>query len=152
MFSVKVPTSYNDAVLQLEFSIFSVASFGSSHVIHTQQCTHLEIFDSCLLPLEQSVKLEVRLLLVEEDDLGIDVLAGGVVEVAEEVADAGEGDVAAHDYELLVLGWRVPPAILAALGQQTRQLGHHGRKAAHPNCINCINCCTHEDVDTVLEM
>ena len=146
MFSVKVPTSYNDTVLQLEFSIFSVASFGSSHVIHTQHCTHLEIFDSCLLPLEQPVKLQVRLLLVEEDDLCIDVLAGGVVEVAEEVADASEGDVAAHNDELLVLGRRVPPAVLAALGQQARQLGHHGREAAHPNCINCINCCTQENV------
>ena len=64
--------------------------------------SHLEILDSCLLPLEQPLELEVGVHLVEDEDLAVDVLPGGVEEVVEEVGDGDVGDVAAEDDELLL--------------------------------------------------
>ena len=63
---------------------------------------HLEILDSCLLSLEQPLELEVGAHLVEDEYLAVDVLAGGVEEVVQEVADGDVGDVAAEDDELLL--------------------------------------------------
>ena len=63
---------------------------------------HLEILDSCLLPLEQPLELEVGAHLVEDEYLAVDVLAGGVEEVVQEVADGDVGDVAAEDDKLLL--------------------------------------------------
>ena len=65
--------------------------------------THREIFHFRSLPFEQSVKLQVGLILVEEDKLGIDVLPGRVVEVVQEVADTDVSDVTAHQHKLLVI-------------------------------------------------
>ena len=65
--------------------------------------THREIFHFRSLPFEQSVKLQVGLILVEEDELGIDVLPGRVVEVVQEVADTDVSDVTAHQHKLLVI-------------------------------------------------
>ena len=63
---------------------------------------HLEILDSCLLSLEQPLELEVGAHLVEDENLAVDVLAGGVEEVVQEVADGDVGDVAAEDDKLLL--------------------------------------------------
>ena len=62
---------------------------------------YLEVCHPCLLSLQQSFKLQVRLHLVEEHHLAVHVLPGGVEEVCKEPTDAAVGDVAAHDDELL---------------------------------------------------
>ena len=64
---------------------------------------YLEVCHPCLLSLQQSFKLQVRLHLVEEHHLAVHVLPGGVEEVCKEPTDAAVGDVAAHDDELLLL-------------------------------------------------
>ena len=64
--------------------------------------SHLEILDSCFLSLEQPLELEVGAHLVEDEHLAVDVLAGGVEEVVQEVADGDVGDVAAEDDKLLL--------------------------------------------------
>ena len=63
-----------------------------------------EILHPGVLPLEQSLKLQVGLALVEEDDLHVHVVAGRVEEVPEEGLDALVVDVAAHDDELAAVG------------------------------------------------
>ena len=68
----------------------------------TSKRSHLEILDSCLLSLEQPLELEVGAHLVEDEHLAVDVLAGGVEEVVQEVADGDVGDVAAEDDKLLL--------------------------------------------------
>ena len=73
----------------LKFLVFAIKIF------------YLEISDPRLLPLQQSLKLEIWFLFVKEDHLRVDVLPGGVVEVVDEVSDADEGDVPAHDHKLL---------------------------------------------------
>ena len=54
-------------------------------------------------PLEKSLKLEVGVHLVEDEDLAVDVLPGRVEEVVQEVTDGDVGDVTAQDDELLLL-------------------------------------------------
>ena len=66
---------------------------------------HREIFHFSFFSLQESVKLEIWLFLVEKNHLGIDILPGRVVEVIQEVADADEGDVAANKDKLLVVRW-----------------------------------------------
>ena len=53
-----------------------------------------------MLPLEESLELEVGLGLVEEDDLDVDVVPRRVEEVGEEGAHRLVVDVAAHHDEL----------------------------------------------------
>ena len=64
---------------------------------------HREIFHFSFFSLQESVKLEIWLFLVEKNHLGIDILPGRVVEVIQEVADADEGDIAADQDKLLVI-------------------------------------------------
>ena len=54
-------------------------------------------------PLEKSLKLEVGVHLVEDEDLAVYVLPGRVEEVVQEVADGDVGDVTAENDELLLL-------------------------------------------------
>ena len=54
-------------------------------------------------PLEKSLKLEVGVHLVEDEDLAVHVLPGRVEEVVQEVTDGDVGDVPAQDDELLLL-------------------------------------------------
>ena len=54
-------------------------------------------------PLEKSLKLEVGVHLVEDEDLAVHVLPGRVEEVVQEVTDGDVGDVTAEDDELLLL-------------------------------------------------
>ena len=54
-------------------------------------------------PLEKSLKLEVGVHLVEDEDLAVHVLPGRVEEVVQEVTDGDVGDVTAQDDELLLL-------------------------------------------------
>ena len=63
---------------------------------------YLEVCHPCLLSLQQSFKLQVRLHLVEEHHLAVHVLPGGVEEVCKEPTDAAVGDVAAHNDELFL--------------------------------------------------
>ena len=56
-----------------------------------------------LSPLEKSLKLEVGVHLVEDEDLAVHVLPGRVEEVVQEVTDGDVGDVPAQDDELLLL-------------------------------------------------
>ena len=62
--------------------------------------TYTEVGDPSLLPLEQTIEHEVRLVLVEEDHLGVGVVTGWVEEVLQEAVDAVKVDVSAHDDEL----------------------------------------------------
>ena len=71
-----------------------------------QDQSHRKIFNSCFLSLQQSVKLKVRLVLVEKHDLSIHILPGGVVEIIQEVADTDEGDVTTDQNKLFVI-WRL---------------------------------------------
>ena len=64
---------------------------------------HLEILHLGLSPFEESLKLEVGVHLVEDEDLAVHVLSGRVEEVVQEVADGDRGDVRAQDDELLLL-------------------------------------------------
>ena len=57
-----------------------------------------------LLPLQQPFDLEVGAHLVDVEDLAVDVLAGGVEEVVQEIANGGEFDVATKDVKLLPSG------------------------------------------------
>ena len=54
-------------------------------------------------PLEKSLKLEVGVHLVEDEDLAVHVLPGRVEEVVQEVTDGDVGDVPAENDELLLL-------------------------------------------------
>ena len=60
----------------------------------------LEVLHPGVLPLEESLELEVGLGLVEEDDLDVDVVPRRVEEVGEEGAHRLVVDVAAHHDEL----------------------------------------------------
>ena len=53
------------------------------------------------MSFEQSLQIEIRKPLVDEEDLNVDVLSIFVQEVLQEVGDGLEGDVAAHDDMLL---------------------------------------------------
>ena len=61
---------------------------------------YLEICDPSPLPLEQTLKLQVRWHLVEDEDLTVDILSGRVKEVIKKVADSDIGNVPTKDYEL----------------------------------------------------
>ena len=54
-------------------------------------------------PLEKSLKLEVGVHLVEDEDLAVYVLPGRVEEVVQEVTDGDVGDVTAENDELFLL-------------------------------------------------
>ena len=54
-------------------------------------------------PLEKSLKLEVGVHLVEDEDLAVHVLPGWVEEVVQEVTDGDVGDVTAENDELFLL-------------------------------------------------
>ena len=65
--------------------------------------SHREIFDFSFFSLQKSVELQIRLLLIEKNNLGVHIFPGRVVEIIQEVADTDEGDVTAHKDELFVV-------------------------------------------------
>lgn len=62
--------------------------------------TYTKIRDPRLLPLQESIKHEVRLVLVEEDHLRVGVVPGRMEEVLQETVDTVKIYVPANDDKL----------------------------------------------------
>ncbi len=73
-----------------------------------QGCHSLEVLHPGVLPLEQPLELQVRLPLVEEDDLDVDVVPGRVEEVPEEGLHGLVVDVPADHHELAAVRGVLP--------------------------------------------
>ena len=58
---------------------------------------HLEILHSGVLPLQQTLELEVWLGAVKEDDIHIHIVPVLVEEIRQEHGDRLEGDVSTHN-------------------------------------------------------
>ena len=58
---------------------------------------HLEILDPGVLPLQQTLELEVGLGAVKEDDIHIHIVPVLVQEIRQEHGDWLEGDVSTHN-------------------------------------------------------
>ena len=64
--------------------------------------SYLKVLNFGLHPLEKPVKLQVRLKLVEENNLAVDIFTGGMEKVGKESTDTAIGDVTADNDELLI--------------------------------------------------
>ena len=72
-------------------------------IIFSEEFTHTEVGDSSFLSLQQTIKHQIWLVLVEEHHLSVGVVSSWVKEILEETIDAVKVNIAA-DYDELSLG------------------------------------------------
>ena len=84
-------------------------------ILSSERNRYLEIADSGFLLFEQSIKLKIWFIFVEEHHLRINILPGGGVEVCQEVGHTDIRDIATHNDELFVIRGSVGSTVLVTL-------------------------------------